>query len=267
MDKKNVLFGSQFFTAISQPISHFQEVSAALHTKVENTLKLLDGQRLGAESKRHLFTIAGPNGSGKSTLTNSILHLDGFPECYVTPDEIVKMEPYISIKNELERYSKAMDHSESLRNLCLDLSYSLAFETVFSTKEKLEFLKFAKSKGYIIETMFVTTSDPQINVERVKQRRAAGGHDVPVEKIVSRYVRSMSFLPQLIDVSDQMVVIDNSIKPRVVLHKNNNQVFLLNRETRPQWLDTYLLSPLMSNNNSIYKIHELTEHEASNLKW
>ena len=54
------------------------------------------------------------------------------------------------------------------------------------------------------------TNDVSINVSRVIQRVAKGGHGVPVEKILSRYDKSMSNLKQLIIISDICNVYDNS---------------------------------------------------------
>ena len=45
----------------------------------------------------------------------------------------------------------------------------------------------AKEKGYFVRCYYVLTADPAINVLRVKSRVAAGGHDVPEDKIISRY--------------------------------------------------------------------------------
>ena len=36
---------------------------------------------------------------------------------------------------------------------------------------------------------------PEINVYRVKQRFANGGHDVPEDKIISRYKKALDLLP------------------------------------------------------------------------
>ncbi len=55
---------------------------------------------------------------------------------------------------------------------------SIAFETVFSTQEKLEFLQRAKDAGFFIRFLFVCTNDPSINAQRVAQRVMGGGHDV-----------------------------------------------------------------------------------------
>ena len=58
--------------------------------------------------------------------------------------------------------------------------------------------------------MFVLTNDSRINVRRVKERVLAGGHDVPEEKIVSRYAKSLQNLSKLARIADIIRIIDNS---------------------------------------------------------
>ena len=41
---------------------------------------------------------------------------------------------------------------------------------------------------------FVLTCNPEINVLRVKNRVLVGGHDVPVEKILLRYTKSLNMI-------------------------------------------------------------------------
>jgi predicted ABC-type ATPase len=48
------------------------------------------------------------------------------------------------------------------------------------------------------------------SVRRVSQRVANGGHDVPRQKIIDRYHRVMSLLPQAIRSVDRALLFDNS---------------------------------------------------------
>lgn len=58
---------------------------------------------------------------------------------------------------------------------------------------------------------FVSTSDPRISGARVAGRVMNGGHTVPIEKIVSRYERSMANLSAAIALADRVYVYDNSV--------------------------------------------------------
>jgi predicted ABC-type ATPase len=56
----------------------------------------------------------------------------------------------------------------------------------------------------------VATDDPQINISRVQNRVATGGHDVPSEKIEERYHRSLALLMKAIANTDRAYIFDNS---------------------------------------------------------
>lgn len=63
------------------------------------------------------------------------------------------------------------------------------------------------------------TADPAINVSRVKVRAALGGHDVPKDKIVSRYNKALALIPELLDTSDICHIYDNSDTPFRIFKK------------------------------------------------
>ena len=86
----------------------------------------------------------------------------------------------------------------------------MAFETVLSTEENVAFVKKAKDEGFHIRLVFIATDNPEINIARVAKRVSDGGHDVPTEKIRSRYPRSIKNLVRLIPLVDEGWVYDNS---------------------------------------------------------
>lgn len=86
-----------------------------------------------------------------------------------------------------------------------------SFETVFSHPNKLELMERAKAAGYKVYLYFISTEDPAINVQRVKDIRVKqGGHDVPKEKIISRYHRTMANLPGALSIAYHAYLWDNS---------------------------------------------------------
>lgn len=87
---------------------------------------------------------------------------------------------------------------------------SFTFETVMSSADKLETMSAARRAGYRIYLYYICTEDPQINVARVANRVRLGGHDVPEEKVVSRYERSLALLSAAIRLSDRAYIFDNS---------------------------------------------------------
>ena len=142
--------------------------------------------------KPRLLVIAGPNGSGKTTLTRRILrHAWGDGCTYINPDNIAQDK--FGDWNSPEATRKAAILSDQLREECLLERGDLAFETVLSIEAKVDFIKRAKDAGYFIRIFFVSTDDPSINAARITNRVLEGGHSVPIDKIIDRYYRSLSF--------------------------------------------------------------------------
>lgn len=158
-----------------------------------------------------VLVFAGPNGSGKSTIT-SMVKISGM---YINADEIKKSTQC----DDLE----AAQIAEKLRNNCVDRKQDFTFETVLSTQRNMDLLRRAKKQGFFIKAFFVLTHSSQVNIARVKVRKANGGHDVPIDKIVSRYERSLAILPELIRLSDVCNVYDNTAEcPQRIFSKKKD---------------------------------------------
>lgn len=100
--------------------------------------------------------------------------------------------------------------SDFLRRKALESSKSFSFETVMSARDKVDLLRDARSRGFRTYLYYMATEDPAINVQRVRNRVADGGHDVPEDKIISRYVRSLKLLAEAIPHTDRAYFFDTS---------------------------------------------------------
>ena len=145
-----------------------------------------------------IVVFAGPNGSGKSTFTQLLKP----PIDYINADEIKKYLKCSDLEAAQLAEKQREEHMEQMREFC--------FETVMSTERNLKLLERAKGKGYFIRCYYILTADPMINVWRVKARVEAGGHDVPEEKIITRYDRALALVKDLIKVCDICHIYDNS---------------------------------------------------------
>lgn len=120
----------------------------------------------------------------------------------------------ITIKKSSESFiyeKTAQIIADYLRKQLLKDGKKFSFETVFSHQGKVDFIKQAKKEGYKVYLYFVSTEDPEINIYRVKKVRVpSNGHDVPEDKIVSRYYRSMDLLFEAAQYCYQSYFFDNS---------------------------------------------------------
>ena len=145
-----------------------------------------------------IVVFAGPNGSGKSTFTELLKP----PMDYINADEIKKAMKCSDIDAALEAEKQREAHLAKHEEFC--------FETVMSTERNLNLLRRAKEQGYFIRCYYILTADPEINVFRVQSRVADGGHDVPRDKIVSRYELALRLVKDVVSVSDVCHIYDNS---------------------------------------------------------
>ncbi len=195
-----------------------------------------------------LLILAGPNGSGKSTayakLTQDISKLPETlieaTQIYVCPDDIAKLDEFVNEYLNLEdRAYAAAIRAEEMREDFLESGISFTFETVLSHPSKLDFIERAAKKGYQIDTIYVSTKDPEINLTRVAKRVVQGGHDVDSEKVKLRYERSMKLAGKLMFLSNYGILIDNSetIGAKIYLLKEEDIINLFEKGIRPNWID------------------------------
>ena len=156
---------------------------------------------------RALTVIAGPNGSGKSTLTNYLIAQGVDFGRYINADELAKNHGLYDDFG----MKAAQKLADDAREECLLKHINFSFETVMSHESKPLFMARAKAAGYNVTLFFVATENPEINLARVKARVALGGHNVPEDRIVARYWRSIDLLSQAILSTNRTVIFDNSL--------------------------------------------------------
>jgi predicted ABC-type ATPase len=65
-----------------------------------------------------------------------------------------------------------------------------------------------------------------INVWRVKSRVESGGHDVPEEKIITRYDRALKLIKDLVKICDVCHIYDNSgNRPFRIFKKRKEEIY------------------------------------------
>lgn len=101
--------------------------------------------------------------------------------------------------------------ADFLRKKLLAEKKKFSFETVFSHESKLDIMRQAAQQRYKVYLYFVSTEDYQINQFRVENRVKQGGHNVSVDKIKSRYNRSLGLLHEAAQLTYQTFFFDNSL--------------------------------------------------------
>ena len=148
-----------------------------------------------------LIALAGSNGAGKSTFYKTYLQQLGLQ--FINADVIAK-------ELNLDAYAAARV-AASLREELVRQRESFIFETVFSDPagDKLAFFQDAAAIGFTVVLFFIGISSPNISNERVVFRRLKGGHDVPTDKLITRFPRTLENLRRSIRELPFVLVYDN----------------------------------------------------------
>jgi predicted ABC-type ATPase len=176
------------------------------------------------------WLIAGANGSGKTTVASKpefrgILAVEEM----LNPDEITREIQLRHPRLDIDHANRhAADETEVRVKLAILQRRSFAVETVLSTLKYLLYALRAQAMGYVVSMVYVAVRTPDVAVQRVAFRVQAGGHDVPVEKIRSRWVRSHEILGAFVPHLDSLFVFDNTEEnAELVARKTKSRVEIL----------------------------------------
>lgn len=181
-----------------------------------------------------IVALAGPNGAGKTTFYYAHLQPAGLR--FVNPDVLAReldLDPYAAVQV-----------ADALRRELVTQRESFVFETVFSDPlgDKLSFLKQAVELGYTVVLCFIGVSGPEICEERVAMRVSQGGHDVPTDKLLARYPRTLANLRAAVRELPHVLIFDNDDLRmpfrRLAVFESGRLTF--RRDPLPSWLTTLL---------------------------
>ena len=162
---------------------------------------------------KSLYIISGCNGAGKTTASYTVL-----PEVlnckeFVNADEIARgLSPFNPESVAIEAGRLMLSRIEEL----LERNVSFSIETTLATKSYINLVRRAKARGYNVRLLFFWLRTPDLAVQRVEERVAKGGHNIPTDVIRRRYVAGISNLFRLfMREVDYWEIYDNSEYPAV----------------------------------------------------
>jgi predicted ABC-type ATPase len=182
-----------------------------------------------AQNPLQIVIIAGPNGAGKSTLAPILLRDQlGLLE-FVNADTIAA--GLSGFRPEAAALEAGRIVLKRMRELAAR-KQSFAFETTLATRSYANWLVGLKQDGYQISLLYVWLQNDELARQRVQQRVAAGGHDIPAEIIRRRYSKGVrNFFSLYQPLADEWGVYDNSAAgaPRLIAsgHSTTSQQLIL----------------------------------------
>jgi predicted ABC-type ATPase len=177
-----------------------------------------------------LTVFAGPNGSGKSSI--------------IAPGEFEGKEDLLEadaiarrINPELPAQAALSAGREVLRRAKrhVERQESFSIETTLSGNWTSSVIRDALEHGFFFRLVYICLDNPERSIQRVRERVARGGHDVPDKDVRRRYARSLVNAEKMLRVAHQSLVFDNSGKAPVLLFEAREGIILRMERNLPAW--------------------------------
>lgn len=190
-----------------------------------------------------IVVLAGTNGAGKSSVAGAALERQGGK--FYNPDRATRA--YVDRGLSLpEANSRAWHRGVQQLERAIQGGTSYAFETTLGGRSITRILLGAAAQGRPVRIWYVGLASPELHVERVRARVAAGGHHIPEEKIRERWDSSRENLIRLLPHVRELAVFDNSRdvnvfrgeapRPERLLHMKDREIeWVADLGTVPAW--------------------------------
>lgn len=158
-----------------------------------------------------LYILSGCNGSGKTTASYALLPELLGCSIFVNSDEFAKgLSPFGPERASINASRFMVRKIEYLLNRRADFG----IETTLATRSLIKTVRKAQELGYEATVIYLWLSSPDLAVERIKARVAAGGHHIPEETVRRRYKVGLKyFFDDYAPTCDRWILADNSELP------------------------------------------------------
>lgn len=185
----------------------------------------------------NVYVVAGPNGAGKTTFAREFL--PNYAKCpnFVNADLIAQgLSPFAPqaaaikagklVLNGIAEYSAA--------------GVDFGFETTLSGRTHLRLFRDLEKKGYKVHLFFLWVPAPELSLRRIKNRVAAGGHDVPAADVLRRFNRSILnfFRVYAAEASTWMLFDTSDRSPVPVAMRKNGEIIVEDRQAYEKIIST-----------------------------
>ena len=154
---------------------------------------------------KKVIIIAGPNGAGKTTFARNFLPKEAQTYQFINADLIAAgLSPF---NPDLAAFKAGRIMLSEIEAVSLS-GHNFAFETTLSGVHYLTQIKRWQNLGYTVKLWFIKLSTPELAIERVKSRVKQGGHDIPHETILRRFISGLKNLEKFKLIVDSWVIFD-----------------------------------------------------------
>lgn len=179
-----------------------------------------------------MFTIVGGvNGAGKSSLSGVLKECMNDLGVIVDPDKITAQLGG-------DEYAGGQAAIEKLQ-ACLAQGVDFTEESTLSGSYARKMARAARAAGYTVRLYYVGLDSAEESVQRIANRVAHGGHDIPTGDVQRRFARRFEDLGKLLPLCNEATFYDNNNGFRVVATYRNGEI-ISTTESRPAWLEELL---------------------------
>ena len=155
-----------------------------------------------------LYILAGCNGAGKTTASYSFL--PEILDCreFVNSDEFAKslspFDPSVASVSASRFMLRRIDY-------LLKRGSDFSIETTLATRSLVSIINEARAQSYVITILYLWVQAPEIAIQRVRDRVASGGHNIPEDVLRRRYTTGLKYLFDIyMPICDRWMIADNS---------------------------------------------------------
>ncbi|MBO7073534.1 MAG: zeta toxin family protein [Bacteroidales bacterium] len=166
-------------------------------------------------SGKNLYIISGPNGAGKTTASYTVLPKILNCKEFVNADEIARgLSPFNPEGMAIEAGKLMLKRIDEL----LQKEESFSIETTLATRSYFKLVEAAHQKNYDVTLLYFWLKSPEQAAQRVAERVAKGGHDIPKDIIERRFWAGLNNLFNIyMPIVDTWLLVNNSETPRTII--------------------------------------------------
>lgn len=196
-----------------------------------------------------LWIIGGPNGAGKTTLaTHGRFRRLLRNVRFLNPDQVALTRLQSvgrrgfadATPDELQRcFVEAAGMVEHELRAGLARGEAMGVESVLSTHKYCPLVEQVIGGKGFFGLIYIGLRDAELSRQRIAWRVAQGGHDVPKDKLVARWNKSVENLAWFAQRADRFWVVDNSdstpgVPPRLIAEGGGGRVRMLDSAAIPE---------------------------------
>ncbi len=225
---KREIIGGQHIYSLDNDSRVVKELLKPVFQKEYSLKQELENHFTGQARNKNVYIIAGSNGSGKTTFAKKFL--PDYARCrhFVNSDLIAQgLSPFSPQAAAMKAGRLVVEQINDLARKGFDFG----FETTLAGKFYIKRLKNLKRDGYALHLFFLWIPSVELATARIKDRVAAGGHNVPDQDVRRRFFRGIhNFFKFYRPLLDSWILLNNaSATPDLIAKEKENQLTIIDK--------------------------------------